>query len=354
MMSRYRATVFLNVPLLLLPVLLFSAGCSDRPRSDPRSAPPVSFLPGGRVLLDAHNCYPYQGRWADRIDRALATGTPLAIEQDLVWYTDPETNRSWSLISHGEELAGTEPTMDEYFFERIRPLVEKALENGDRRDWPLVTLNLDFKTDEGEHHQAVWDLLGRYESWLTTATRTADPEAVADLEVGPVLVLTGPSLDQEEVFHHHVPDGSRLRLFGAVETGPYEADLPPEQIIAGNRTNYRRWFNSPWRSVESGGQEEAGEWTARDEARLQELVRHAHGKGLWVRFYTLNGHPTETGDEMGWSRGYNFGSLDAVQIRWRAALEAEVDFIATDQYEELAEFMAIRRARAGDQTSGNR
>ena len=25
------------------------------------------FAPGARVLLDAHNCYPYDGKWADRI-----------------------------------------------------------------------------------------------------------------------------------------------------------------------------------------------------------------------------------------------------------------------------------------------
>ena len=46
---------------------------------------PAGYEPGRRVLLDAHNAYPYEGRWSDRIDRALATGLPLAIEQDLVW-----------------------------------------------------------------------------------------------------------------------------------------------------------------------------------------------------------------------------------------------------------------------------
>ena len=28
---------------------------------------------------------PIEGRWSDRIDRALATGLPVAIEQDLMW-----------------------------------------------------------------------------------------------------------------------------------------------------------------------------------------------------------------------------------------------------------------------------
>jgi len=84
-------------------------------------APPAyaAFEPGTRVLLDAHNCYPYGGRWADRIDRALSTGTPLAVEQDLVWYRDPATGQGRSLIAHDEPgkpalgLSGREPTMRE-------------------------------------------------------------------------------------------------------------------------------------------------------------------------------------------------------------------------------------------------
>ena len=37
------------------------------------------FGPGQRVLLDAHNAYPQNDRWSDRIDRALSTGLPVAI-----------------------------------------------------------------------------------------------------------------------------------------------------------------------------------------------------------------------------------------------------------------------------------
>src|SRR5205809_5047466 len=44
---------------------------------------PDAVLPGARSLMDAHNCYPYFEWWPDRIDRALSSGTPLAIEQDL-------------------------------------------------------------------------------------------------------------------------------------------------------------------------------------------------------------------------------------------------------------------------------
>src|SRR5579872_5777422 len=77
-------------------LLLLSAGAAPRPAA-------AAFEPGTRVLLDAHNCYPYNGRWADRIDRALSTGTPLAIEQDLVWFRDPVTGQGRSLVAHDEQ-----------------------------------------------------------------------------------------------------------------------------------------------------------------------------------------------------------------------------------------------------------
>ncbi len=98
--------------------------------------------------MDAHNCYPYFEWWGNRIDRALSTGVPLAIEQDLGWYTDPKTGRSWSVVTHGAPLTGEEPTMDQYFFARVRPIVEQALKKGNHGDWPLITLNLDFKDNQ--------------------------------------------------------------------------------------------------------------------------------------------------------------------------------------------------------------
>src|SRR5205807_6740407 len=82
--------------------------------------------PGARVLMDAHNCYPYFGWWSDRIDRALSAGAPLAIEQDLLWVTDPKTGAAHSLVAHGAPFTGKEPSMREYFFERVRPIIEQS------------------------------------------------------------------------------------------------------------------------------------------------------------------------------------------------------------------------------------
>jgi hypothetical protein len=331
--------------LAVVSTLLTLGSCSTAPDPPAAETQPPAFLAGSRVLLDAHNCYPYHGQWADRFQRALDAGVPLAIEQDLAWYSDPASGKSWSIVAHNEPFSGEEPTLREYFFERVRPLVESALASEDHRDWPLITLNLDFKTEEPEHLDAIWRLLGEYKAWLTTAERLADAAGVAPLDVKPILVLTGESDAQEQIFHHNVPLGERLLLFGAVRVNRPEPTKPPEPawqaavatppntlVPEGAGGNYRRWWNNSWFFVENGGATRAGEWTPEDERRLRSLVNHAHANQLWIRFYTLNGH--DPADEsQGWGAGYNFGSREQAEKRWRAAIAAGVDFIATDQYE---------------------
>jgi hypothetical protein len=328
-----------------LAALLALGACSPA-AAPPESAPPT-YAPGARTLLDAHNCYPYHGQWVNRIDRALSTGTPVAIEQDLFWYTDPQSGVARSILAHNEPFTGQEPGMKEYFFERIRPLIEAAITSGDRSKWPLITLNLDFKSDETEHHQAVCNLLGEYEPWLTTAERSADSTAVMPLSVGPLLVLTGESEAQRATFHDAVPVGGKLRLFGAVATNraesiateelrwKFQATASPEELVRGRADNYQRWWNNSWYAVEEGGASRAGTWNERDQARLKSLVNFAHKNGLWIRFYTLNGHDPMD-ESSGWSPGYNFGSAAATKLRWQAAIATGVDFVATDQYEAFA------------------
>src|SRR5262245_15561413 len=324
--------IFSSVVLLAFVVLSVLAQVPS-----PDSGSPARWLPGQRVLLDAHNCYPYNGRWADRLDRALGTGTPLAIEQDLFWFTDKASRRSWSVVSHGKPVSGTEPTLETYFLERIRPVMEEALRANSQGDWPLITLNLDFKTNEPEHLAAIWELLGKYEAWLSTAERVEDPKQVMPIDPKPLLVLTGDSDAQEETFHNRVPVGSRLRLFGAVPVKKEDTEMAPERMVRHPATNYRRWWNNPWRVIEKAGQARTEDWTPESMRRLRSLVEHAHAMGLWIRFYTLNGHDRAKGESRGWDAGYNFGSKERVLARWQAAIEAGVDFVATDQYEDLAE-----------------
>src|SRR5690242_15075566 len=300
---------------------------------------PAPLRPGTRVLLDAHNCYPYYEWWFDRIDRALSSGTPLAIEQDLLWAKNPRTGTMSSVVSHGAPPTGAEPGMREYFFERVRPIVEKALRDGNQGDWPLITLNLDLKSEEPEHLAAIWQLLSQYQDWLTTARRARTIDEMEMLEVRPILVLTGESDAQKTVFYDQIPERGKLLVFGAVHTNTHDPAAPPEVLAPNPADNYHRRWNNSWRVIEPVGQSKTGDWTLEKQTRLDQLVRYAHTRNLWIRFYTLDGATKAELSCNGWFMTYNFGSREAVHQRWAAAAKAGADYIATDQYEELAAFL---------------
>jgi hypothetical protein len=302
----------------------------------------LDFLNHNRPVLDAHNCYPYKGEWKDRIDRALGTGFPVGIEQDLAW------GNGRPVVTHEAKTVGNEPALRDYFFERVRPIVEKALKDNDRAKWPIIVVHFDFKSVQPELLHAVWDLLGEYEGWITTAQQTADPHQLAKFEPKPLLVLTEDSDEQEAVFSKQVPVGGKLRLFGSAHTAEVRAEtrearehllatLPPEKLLPSQPTNYRRWWNNSWFTVEEGGQHKAGDWTPEDDRRLRALVDYAHHQGFWIRFYTIDGFLP--GEDRGWGNTYNFGSHEAAAIRWKASIEAGVNLIASNQYEELAKAM---------------
>jgi len=311
----------------------------------------LDYLNHNRSVLDAHNCYPERGEWADRIDRVLTTGFPVAIEQDLAWYVEPGTQKGRVVVSHSDKPAGAEPTLRDYFFERVRPIIEKALSENRRSQWPLIVLHFDFKSNQEPLHRAVWDLLGEYQGWITTAVKTADPKELSPFDPKPLLVLTEDNDAQEDVFFKQVPPGGRLRLFGSAHTKTFPnqsreeqerlaVSLSPAELLFTPPTNYRRWWNSSWYTVEAGGQHKAGAWTPADDSRLRALVDHAHKLGYWIRFYTLDGFAPD--ENRGWSDSYNFGSRAGVLERWKAAVAAGVNLIATDQYEDLAKFMQSR------------
>lgn len=309
----------------------------------------LNFLNHNQPVLDCHNCYPYDGQWNNRIDRALNSGFPVSIEQDLAWYVDPATGQGRVVVSHTPHATGHEPTLRSYFFERVQPIVKKAIAENKQSEWPLIILHFDFKDNQPAILHAVWNLLGEYEPWLSTAVKTSDPNKLSVITRRPILVITEDSDAQQKVFYDEVPVGDKLRLFGSAHTHPapkglsptqamhWVATVPPDQLLTDRPTNYRRWWNNPWYPVEEGGQTKAGDWTAADDARLKALVDHAHKFGYWIRFYTLDGFtPAE---DQGWDASYNFGSKAAVTLRWKAAIAAGVNLIATDQMEDLAPYL---------------
>lgn len=299
----------------------------------------------GRSLVHAHNAYPEEGHWADRIDRALATRqVPAVVEQDIAFSPNrPPLERS--VVAHDAKLHAAAPSLQRHFFDRVRPLVERALASGQRQQWPVLILHLDFKSNERAHHRAVWDLLRTHRHWLATAPAGADPARAGELTPGPLLVLTENGDGQERDFTEWAAAEGTLLLFGSIpaptlrrsedptERARILVNASPQQLVPASATNYRRWVNFSWAAVEEGGPAQARDWTREDEQRLDAIVRYAHSQGLFVRFYTLNGHTAAA--SRGWTASYNFGSLDAVRPRWRAAIRAQVDLIATDQYEAL-------------------
>lgn len=321
------------------------------PSAAPLTRQSSGFGPGGRVLLDGHNAYPERGQWANRIERVIATGTPVAIEQDLYWYRPRGDSINRPVVAHDDDALDGAPTLQAYFFERIRPIMERALRENRRETWPVIVLNLDFKDNTSAHLDAVWALLQEYQAWLTTAPRTGTPQRVEPVTTGPLLVLSGSDTAQRRRFHDDIPVGQHLLAFGATRPVPIPGEtkaqrthntvlMSPLLHIPARADNYARWINFPWSVVEEGGQNNAGNWSTADSSRLSAFVKRAHDVGLWIRFYTLDGF--RQNEDRGWTASYNFGSLAAAQTRWRAAIHAGVDFVATDQYEG---FTAARAAR---------
>ncbi len=337
-------------------VVLAIATMASYPASSTRTNPAqtTGFAPGARVLLDGHNAYPERGQWMDRIDRVLSTGTPVAIEQDLYWRATSDGRGYTSVVAHDSEYTAGAPTFEHHFFDKVAPILERALKENRRDRWPVIVLNLDFKTDEWAHHDYVFKLLRKYERFLTTATRTATPATASPLTVGPLLVLTGSDTSQRRRFHDEVPIGDKLLAFGAIVPTPIAGAnraeraqnavaSRPEQLIEPHASNYARWVNFPWSVVEVGGQNNAGDWTAADAARLLSLVERAHAQDLWIRFYTLDGFAAS--EDQGWTASYNFGSREAARARWQAAIDSRVDFVATDHYEAFSAARGLSRPR---------
>jgi hypothetical protein len=344
MMKTSSARNFLLLALLALAAL--SAGFA-------------SFAPGRQTLVLAHNAYPDAGQWTDRLDHALAAGTPLAIEIDLSWVPNPQTGKNISAVGDFptrkfKDVTGSEPSLKPYFFERVRPIVEKALAANDKKNWPLIRLYLDIKNDPPEHLEYILAVLHEYESWLTTAVKTKDAAQQSPLDLKPLMVMLEDKDNdiKEEYFYTRLAVGGKLVAFGTAKLARPAGDnltdaqvlqarsaMKPEDLVTEPATNYRRWWGNPWNNVEPGAKDAAGPWTPEKEARLSAIVKHAHKMGYLVSFWVLDGTDAENAKRQGWNAKYNFGSFEAATIRWKAALKAGADFLSTDQYEEVAKIL---------------
>jgi hypothetical protein len=311
------------------------------------------FTPGARTLMLAHNAYPDQGKYTDRLDRAIASGTPFVVEQDLVWVDGR------SLMVHNAKFAAADsPTLETYFFPKVAPVVEKALKDGNKGNWPIITLYLDIKNDPQEHLEAISKVLDKYDGWLTKAVKTDDITKQSPLELKPMMIILEDKKDdiKQAFFYDNVPVGGKIRAFGSpTKFDDNPTHLPrtakaerlanmlkfePKQLVSKRADNYHRWFGTDWGFIELCGPEHGSDWTAATEARVKKFVNYGHSLGYLVGFYSINGFTEQ--QNQGWTPEFNFGTPQAALLRWDAAIKAHADFIATDQYEDLSKVIRAK------------
>jgi hypothetical protein len=207
----------------------------------------------------AHNAYPDDGKYGDRLDRVIAAGVPFVVEEDLVWVDGR------SLLIHNAKAASADsPTLESYFFPKVAPVVEKALKEGNKGNWPLITPYLDIKNDPLDHLEAISKVLDKHDGWLTKAVKTADTSKQSPLELKPMMVILEDKENdiKQEFFYDRVAVGSKFRTFGSatkfddnpLHLGRDKRDerfanmlkVQPEQLLTKRADNYRRWFGTDW------------------------------------------------------------------------------------------------------------
>ena len=278
-------------------------------------------------FLNAHNCYPDRGRGADRLERARRAGLS-AFEIDLVW-SEP---RGRTVVSHSTKLEGNEPIPEDYFFAPMLPELRRM-----PRGRPGILLFIDFKNSHPGPVNETRALLNRHRDLLTTFGQRGDPRAETPPRFGPLTVLLTGDNAAIAQFEKLTPPGEPYLAMANREPPDRKFQENVADYFLDPATPFYRVFNFEWKHIERDKNRDAGPFTAAESARLAALVKLAHDKGYWVRTWTLNA----TNDD--WGSDQCFGSKPALLERWRAALEAGLDMIATDEYELAGEFLPGRR-----------
>jgi hypothetical protein len=269
--------------------------------------------------VGAHNCYLEDRHDNPRLIEALKLGID-NIEIDLGW--DDATRRL--IIGHD---AYSRPGVA---YPRIQDSLVPPLEAHlavPRPDGAPTVLTIDWKTAQPEAVRQFQQFLDAHPDWFSSAPKAAD----SPLTVRRLTVCFSGSEAAKDAYDALIPPGGtyrafRDRVFGA--GAKYEPEVAA--YVPGPSTAYHRFLAFHWSAVERGGPAAAGEWTRAESDRLRDLTALAHRRGFRVRFYCLNGH---TGALLG---GYRFADDEAVRVRWLAAADAGVDWIASDEYREIA------------------
>ena len=181
-------------------------------------------------------------------------------------------------------------------------------------------------------------------------SRPPIPTSFRRLEAKPILVITEDSDEQEEVFFGEVPVGAKLRLFGSAHDYPMEGKSRDGATSTGQRHCLRRKLLSDSAHQLSTLVEQFMVRGGRGRSKAGRRLERRRMIAACARWWSMR---------IAWDTGFDFirwmdfdlptdrvGTMvitsvrrEAVLARWKAALAAGVNFIATDQYEDLASVM---------------
>jgi len=290
----------------------------------------VAETPPRTLPASAHNCYPSRSESNARLVEALNLGID-NIEIDLGW-----DERAGTLIV-GHDVAPREGVVYPEFEAYLVPAIEAYWRKYPDAFAPSV-LTIDWKTAKPEALAKFKAFLDAHADWFSSAPK-AEKSALTTRRL--TVCFTG-SDSAKDLYDSMIPPGGTYRAFRDKvfgQGGKFELDAAA--YIPGKSTAYHRFLTFHWGVVEQGGPALAKDWTSEDSKRLSKLVARAHEQGFRVRFYCLNGH---TGTLLS---GYQFVNDDAAITRWKEARKAEVDWIASDEYQEIAKVFRSEMAPSG-------
>ena len=189
-------------------------------------------------------------------------------------------------------------------------------------------LTIDWKTGKPEAVRQFKALLDAHPDWFSSAPKSPD----SPLTTRRLTVCFSGSEAAKDAYDAMIPSGGVYRAFRDRVVGAgarYQDDVAT--YIPKPSTPYHRFLAFHWGAVERGGPASAGEWTPAEADRLAALTDLAHRRGFRVRLYSLNGHTGAIGG------GYRFADDEAARVRWTAAAAAGIDWVAGDEYHEMAE-----------------